>query len=114
MDDAAKAAKRKEIEEKVAAMKLEQKKLEVGVCGGRIGDVLFLSCVGESGGAFNSREEKFPPSFERRCPLGAGAHCLELNVRYASRPWADREGEPLGWELGCCSSCENLTTPPRK
>lgn len=30
MDDAAKAAKRKEIEEKVAAMKLEQKKLEVG------------------------------------------------------------------------------------
>lgn len=33
MDDAAKTAKRKEIEEKVAAMQLEQKKLEAGfVC----------------------------------------------------------------------------------
>ena len=67
MDDAAKAAKRKEIEEKVAAMKLEQKKLEVGVCGGRIGDVLFLSCVGESGGAFISREEK-NPLFRKKMP----------------------------------------------
>ena len=54
MDDAAKAAKRKEIEEKVAAMKLEQKKLEVGVCGERIGDVRFLGVSGESGGAFIS------------------------------------------------------------
>lgn len=35
MDDAAKAAKRKEIEEKVAAMKAEQKKLEVGIRQGK-------------------------------------------------------------------------------
>jgi len=44
MDDAAKAAKRKEIEEKVAAMKLEQKKQEVRVTAPLVSDSPFFLC----------------------------------------------------------------------
>ena len=68
MDDAAKAAKRKEIEEKVAAMKLEQKKLEVGVCGGRLVMCCFSRVSGKVGGHLFHERKNFPPLSKEDAP----------------------------------------------
>lgn len=56
MDDAAKAAKRAEIQEKVAAMQLEQKKLEVGIV--ERGEWLFCNLLMNARPLF-----QIPPTF---------------------------------------------------